>query len=132
MLLGCGDLGTNRPWRVMAMATALVALALVGVRQLRFGQNELIWFPEDEPLRVATEVLDRELQGIMNVEVLIRTGEENALHEPGRLREFEEIARSNESVRYGDLFIGKTISIADIIKEVHQAPSEKEKETEQH
>jgi hypothetical protein len=120
-LLACGDLGTRRPWSIVGAAALLLLLALLGTSRVRFGQNELLWFPKEEPLRHATELLDRKLKGVMSVEVLIETHEEYALYEPALLRQLEEIARSNESDRSGELYVGKTVSIVDIIKEIHRA-----------
>jgi predicted RND superfamily exporter protein len=124
LVVGAGALSARRPWAVVAASCVVLALAAVGVTRLRFANDYMLWFPEDSPLRVATEFIDRELRGVVTLEVIVDTGEVNGLHLPEMMRRFEEIAASSVSIRHGELFIGKTISIADVLKETHQALNE--------
>jgi predicted RND superfamily exporter protein len=121
ILLRCGEVGSTRPRAVVMCTAALLLAAGIGASQIRFGHNTLLWFPEEEPLRVATELLDDRLRGISSVEVLAKTGEENALHDPDLLGRIEEFSRSAESLRNVDLSVGKTVSIVDVVKEIHKA-----------
>jgi predicted RND superfamily exporter protein len=88
------------------------------------ANDYMLWFPDDEPLKTATRFIDRELNGVVTLEAVIELDEENGLHRPSLLRRIEALGAANESVRRGELFIGKTISVVDILKETHQALNE--------
>jgi predicted RND superfamily exporter protein len=124
LVVRTGALSARRPWVVIAASGVVLALAAGGAAKLRFANDYFLWFPRDAPLRVATDFIDRELHGVVTLEAIIDTGEVNGLHRPELMRRFEEIAAANESIQHGELFIGKTISIADVLKETHQALNE--------
>ncbi len=125
-LVRVGDFATTHPRAVLTTAAALVVVAGFGVVQLRFSQNGIRWFPEDDPVRVATEFLNAEMGGASSVEVWIDTGRENGLHDPELLRRIDWAARFAEVVDEGDgeLFVGKALSLVDVVKETHQALNE--------
>ena len=60
----------------------------------------------------------------MSLEVVIDTGRENGLHEPDVLNRIEAASRHAETIEVGDVFIGKALSIVDVVKETHQALNE--------
>jgi predicted RND superfamily exporter protein len=128
LVVRCGRLSAGRPWVVLGASALLLALATAGASQLRFANDYMLWFPEGEPLVEATELIDRELRGVVTLEAIIETGEENGLHAPELLRRLDALAVANASVRHGELFIGKTISLADVLKETHQALNENRRE----
>jgi predicted RND superfamily exporter protein len=123
-LVACGALGTRHPKAVVGGAALLLLVALIGALQLEFRQDELSWFPEDEPLRRATEVINRKLEGVVSVEVLVDTHRGDALHDPRLLEQIEEIGLRAGSLRNGDLYVGKALSIVDVVKEIHRAVNE--------
>ncbi|MCH6561155.1 MAG: MMPL family transporter [Myxococcales bacterium] len=124
LLIGVGDFSSQRPWTIVAVSALVLALGGLGASRVRFSQNELEWFPEQEPLREAMAVFDRELKGALTLELLVQTGEENGLHLPELLQQIEALGVANQSFSYRGLFIGKTISITDVVKETHQALNE--------
>ena len=124
LLLGFGEISIRRPWSVVVMSALLMALAGLGASRLRFSQDELQWFPEGEPLREAMDLIDREFKGALSLEAVVETGEENGLHRPELLRRLDQIHAANEAVRHDELFIGKTLSLVDVVKETHQALNE--------
>ena len=70
---------------------------------------------------MAAEVANREMKGLMPLEVLVDTGVENGLHEPAAMKRVAEIQRFARGVRVGEMSPGQAISLADILKETHQA-----------
>jgi len=124
LVRGCGDLSARRPWSVVGVSALLVAVAASGASRLRFANDYLLWFPKGEPLVEATRLIDRELRGSVTLEAVLETGRENGLHEPELLRRIDAVARANQEIRLGDLFIGKTVSVSDVLKETHQALNE--------
>jgi predicted RND superfamily exporter protein len=124
LLSACGDISIRYPWGVVGASALILGLALGGASQLYFSQDHLRWFPKDEPLRQATTLIDQELKGAMSVEVVVKTGVENGLHEPTLLHKLDEISASIQSIRNGGLFVGKATSVLDVVKETHQALNE--------
>ena len=123
-LQACARLAIRHPEKVVATWLIIIAVTLAGALQLRFSHNPLAWFPKGDELRLAWEVLNEELNGLTTVEVLFDTDAENGLHEPALLSRLESIGEYNKGVRYRDVYIGKTTSIVDILKEIHQALNE--------
>jgi len=71
------------------------------------------------------EFIDQELRGTISLEVIVDTGRENGLHEPRILKGLDRLREASEDyVGEDGLFIGKAISVADIVKEIHQALNE--------
>jgi predicted RND superfamily exporter protein len=103
----------------------ILLVSLAGATRLRFEHDPLRWFPEDNELRLDTELIDRELRGTISLEMLVDTGRENGLHDPQVLNGLDELRVLIESFRgSGGLYVGKTISVADTLKEIHQALNE--------
>lgn len=128
LLARCGDLAVRRARFVVVVSAGILALALLGALQLRFSHFPLEWFPRDDIFRVASEKLNEELRGMMYLEVLVDSGQENGLHDPSLLNRLDAMRRSAASLQQGDLFVGKTVSLADVVKEIHQALNEERPE----
>jgi predicted RND superfamily exporter protein len=123
-LLGLGHIATAQPRKVVVLSAGLLILGLFGALQLRISYHSLEWFPEGDPLRVATNEIDRELRGSMVLEFVLHTGRENALHDPALLQKLEQLSEYALSFRRDELYVAKTTSIVDIVKEIHQALNE--------
>jgi predicted RND superfamily exporter protein len=97
--------------------------------QVRFSHQVLNWLPEDLDVRISTEVIDRELKGSVILEVLLDTGVENGLYDRETLvaidRLTEELERDFASEQ---VFVGKSIAVTTILKEIHQALHENDPE----
>ena len=121
ILLWMGDTGVSRPRAVLGTALALMAVSVVGLAQIRFAHMPIQWLPADDPVRIASELVDRELRGSSTAEVLIDTGRENGLQDPETLRRIDAAIDQVESIDRGVLSVGKATSLIDIVKETHQA-----------
>jgi predicted RND superfamily exporter protein len=123
-LTALGDLATDHPLRVLAVTALVLVVASGGLLKIRFSHNALRWFPEDDPLRVASSLVDAEFKGASTVEVLVHTGSENGLHDPDTLSRIERAMRYSESLEVADLPVNKAVSIVDVVKEINQALNE--------
>jgi len=123
-LLAAGDLATRRPRWVLVGTAGFVLLMAIGISQLRFSHDLLKWFPRDHPVRVAAEHIDREMRGTNTLEVWIDARYENALHEPERLKRIESAMAYAQGLERGEIFVGKALSLVDIVKETNQALNE--------
>ncbi len=123
-----GELAVRRAPAVVLASAGLLAIAGLGAAQLSFSHHPLSWFPEDSDFARANLLMNERLRGVMFLESLIDTGRENGLHEPEALRRLDEIRRWSTSVQKRDLYIGKTISLVDVSKEIHKALNENREE----
>jgi predicted RND superfamily exporter protein len=121
LLLWTGDLGVDRFRAILGGALLLMAISVVGLARIQFAHMPIEWLPAENPVRIASELIDRELRGSSTAEVLIETGRENGLQNPETLRGIEAAIEQVESIDRGVLFVGKSTSLVDIVKETHQA-----------
>ncbi|MCB1615040.1 MAG: MMPL family transporter [Pseudomonadales bacterium] len=123
-LLGCGHLASTRPWTVISGFAAVLAVSAFYMIQVPFSHDPVKWFQKDHPFRVATETLNDRLGGGMFLEVLIDTQKENGIQNPVLLHKIDEIYDYAATINENNIYIGKTVSILDINKELHKALNE--------
>ena len=124
LLGGIARFSTTHARAIVATSFLLIAVAIAAASQLRFSHNPLAWLPPDSEARLATELADRELRGSITVEVLVDTQRENGLYEPAFLRELDATNRASNAIQEEAVYVGKVVSIVDILKEIHQALNE--------
>jgi predicted RND superfamily exporter protein len=120
-LVRCGDFATRQARAVVLVWSGLLAVAVLGAAQLRFSHEPLAWFPEDNSFRVSSELLNERLRGSMFLEVLVDARVENGLHEPELLRRMDAMRRTAAGFQRGPVYVGKSVSLVDVTKEIHQA-----------
>jgi hypothetical protein len=110
---------------VIVAAVLVTLVSGTGLRWIHYEHDPMTWFPENDPIRTSTRVLDHELGGAISLEVVVDTGKENGLHEPALQRALDALAGEVGAMR-GDhgIEVRKTLSVADITKEIHQALNE--------
>jgi len=124
-LVATGDFAVRHPGAVLAVTAALIVVAAIGALRIRFEHDTLRWFPEDDPIRTDTTWIDHSLSGSMALEVLLDTGRENGLQDPALLATLDRLSDEVRQIRGGrDLSVRKTLSIADVVKEINQALEE--------
>jgi predicted RND superfamily exporter protein len=102
----------------------IIVIAVAGALRLSFSHNPLIWFPQTFPIRIATEKIDHDMRGTVALEVIIDTKRTNGLYDVGILNRMESLARKIKKFETGRMFVGKTISLTDMLKEIHKALNE--------
>jgi predicted RND superfamily exporter protein len=116
---------TTRNAKCILIASVLIiATTLIAVSQIRFYHNPLLWLPDSMQVRAATIMIDREMRGSNSVEVVIDTGKENGLYEPKLMQAIDALHAEVNNIQDGALFVGKSVSVADILKETNQALNE--------
>ena len=128
MLLSISRISTGYPKAIIAVSTLMIVVAIAFASQLRFSHYPLIWFPEEHASRVATEVVDDKLKGSITMEIVIDTGRENGLYEPAVLNKIEQATDYLNSVQTQDFYVGKTLSLVDVLKETNRALNENKSE----
>ena len=107
---------------VIAVAATIFIIGAIGVSKVMFSHDGLLWLPKDLDIRKATEVIDNELNGSVVLEVILDTGKENGLYNRDVLLKIDSVNKAlQEEYQDKDPFIGKTMSVTTILKEIHQA-----------
>ncbi len=116
-----GKLSTRYPYRILFVSGIVLLVSMAGILKINFSHDIVGWFPEKSEVRIATETIDRELRGSVNLEIVIDTRRENGLYDPEFLKRLEKSTDYMESLKKGEIFVGKAWSIPVVIKEVNQA-----------
>lgn len=126
LLLGVADTATGHPWIVTGIAAVLLVAAVAGLTQLRFSHNTLAWLPESSALRQDSDLIDSKLNGSITVDLIADTGVENGLYEPAVMQGLEALGLAALEIQNtrGETPIGKTLSLADLLKEINRALNE--------
>ncbi|MEN8195962.1 MAG: efflux RND transporter permease subunit, partial [Pseudomonadota bacterium] len=124
VLDGFTDFSTGHARAVVGVSIAVIIALTASAAQLRFSHDILSWLPEKWPVYQATRKVDRELRGSVVVEIVVDSGRENGLYDRDMLLELDGLARELEAWERGELFVGKASSVADVLKEIHQALNE--------
>jgi predicted RND superfamily exporter protein len=119
---------TRRSRLVLAVSAVILVGGLAGASQARFSHKPYEWLSTKEPVRQGNDFVDQNLKGASFVEVVVDTGKENGLYEPAAMQGLEQLHREVETIDTGDIFIGKTLSLADILKETNRALNENREE----
>ena len=107
--------------QILVMFGILVVVALFASSKIELSHNPLYWFQPDDYDRVSTEVIDKNMNGSVTIEVVIDTGKENGWNDPDHLNRLNKLSKTFES--YSDKYthIGKVVSLATIVKETNRA-----------
>ncbi|MDY6825376.1 MAG: MMPL family transporter [Thermodesulfobacteriota bacterium] len=124
LLLGVANFSTRHPFAIVACSLAVFAAAMVFVFNLRYSDNIVEYFPDRLPVKKDIQFIDRKLNGIIQVEVVIDTGKENGLYSPAVLNRIDKMADAFEGYEIPGVYVGKVIAITDILKETHKALNE--------
>ncbi len=115
------DFSLNNAKSIVVISSIMIIIAVSFATQMKFSHYPLIWFKADNPVRVDVETIDRELNGSMTLEIIVDTGRENGLYEPAMLQKIERTTDYLNTLKDGEIFVGKTITLVDVLKETNKA-----------
>jgi len=127
-LVRISNISINHPKTVVSISFIIIFISLGVVSQLRFSHKPIVWFDENHPVRVATNLIDKNLKGSVTLEIIIDTKKENGLYEPKILNTIDAFSKDILSIKSDKYFVGKTLSVVDIIKETNKALNENKQE----
>ena len=127
-LVRISNISINHPKTVVSISFIIIFISLGVVSQLRFSHKPIVWFDENHPVRVATNLIDENLKGSVTLEIIIDTKKENGLYEPKILNTIDAFNKDILSIKSDKYFVGKTLSVVDIIKETNKALNENKQE----
>jgi predicted RND superfamily exporter protein len=124
LLCGTAEFAMRNARVVVLLCALLIVVAFLGASRLRFSYDPLSWLPEKDTVRSDTRMVDEHMRGSLSFEIMLDTGIENGWYEPELLQKLDLMSREAEAYQGGDVFVGKTSSVADFIKEINQALNE--------
>jgi uncharacterized protein len=124
LLLGISNFATDRSRLVLLLSAIALVIGIAGASQVRFSHFPFKWLPEDNQSRIATEYVNEHMRGASSVEVVVDTGEKNGLYKPERMQGLAALGDELSTIDQGEIYVGKTLSLADILKEINKALNE--------
>ncbi len=120
-LVALADFSYRHAKPIALAGAAIVIASIYGAVQLHFAHDPMHWLPKNDRVRVNHDYLEEKLDGTMVMEMIVDFQKPNALHDPSVLQKIEKLAEYAKSRPTGDVVVGKTLSIVDVSKEIHQA-----------
>jgi predicted RND superfamily exporter protein len=124
LLLAFGRTSLRHRIPILAATLGLSVFSVVAAFSLHFSHNPIHWLPERDPLRVSTEIVNERMGGTTTLDVVVRTGRENGVHEPAVLQGIDRLRAWAEAYRDQSVRVSRATSLVDILKETHQALNE--------
>jgi predicted RND superfamily exporter protein len=123
-ILWLGKLGIKHSTTVLVTSFFITVIVVGGLFQLSMSNDAMRWYPENHPVRIATESIDKHLNGSWTMEVVVDTQTQGGLYEPKVLKFIEELISNAESMDGHVIKIKGSSSILDVVKQNHQALNE--------
>ncbi|MBU3915567.1 MMPL family transporter [bacterium] len=124
VLAASADFAVRHPVKILLITACIVVTSAIGAFRLEFSQDMMAWFPDDQPIRVDTAVIDRELNSSVTLEVIVDTKKQGGLYHPDIMNKLEQLNRFAENMTSDGINVAKSTSIVDILKQIHQALNE--------
>ncbi len=108
---------------ILWACTLITIIALVGISKIKVWHNPLSWLPEGNPTKISFDMMDQEVGGTANIQLLIQGTAQKGLKDLALLKGLEGLEQYIQDYRhpiYGQI-IGNSISILDVVKETRQA-----------
>jgi hydrophobe/amphiphile efflux-3 (HAE3) family protein len=121
LLAGVARISTGYPVPILAISFVLIAASIFYIPKVNFGHDMLRWFPEDNSIRIATEKINEEMRGTLNISAIMDTGKANGLYDPNLLKRMDETCAYLETLEMDEIFVGKAWSITTILNESNKA-----------
>lgn len=106
---------------ILMGTAAAVAFSLAGASFIYISHNPVEWLPEDDRLRNDTLMMNERLEGVNTLEVIVSFPHDSAVKSPGALSELEIFETRAKRYSSGEITVGQTLSILDVMRETHQA-----------
>ena len=111
-----GRFALARPKTLLAAGILLLALAIVGINQIRVNNNMVKWFKANSQLREADRIMNANLGGTSLGYIVAQANSEGEIVQPANLSYLEAVQQDLGRLE----IVGKTTSLADLVKRMHQ------------
>lgn len=114
--------------RAIVFITILIFLivSVLGIVNVKVESDEVKYFKKDNPFRIATESIEKNLGGIVSLDIVVEGSDADTIKQPGILhaiRDLQDYCQKQELVSY-------SISIADYIERINYILHDNDKEYE--
>ncbi|MCW8837656.1 MAG: MMPL family transporter [Thiovulaceae bacterium] len=113
---------------IVVSSLIVIVVSLILASQMHFSHNPLHWFKKDNNVRVNTQTIDKELRGSISIEVVLDTKKENGVYNPEFLNKIQKVTKEIYTYKGENYFIGKIVTINDVLKEINMALNENKQE----
>jgi predicted RND superfamily exporter protein len=127
-LIKIATISVSHPKLIVTISSIIIFLSLIIASNLRFSHKPIVWFDETHPVRVATNLVDKEMNGSVTLEIIVDTKLENGLYNPEILNSIDTFSKNILNIKSDKYYVGKTLSLVDIIKETNKALNENKEE----
>ncbi|MGI9252033.1 MAG: efflux RND transporter permease subunit [Pseudohongiellaceae bacterium] len=107
-----------QPWLWLSLFAVLFVVCAYGTSRVRIDSNMAELFREGSVLRIVYEVVDNNMAGAQNMEIMIDTGATDGLLDPDVLQAVDTLQQRIET-RYPQQ-VSRTNSLANIVKDTYQ------------
>ncbi len=121
LLTYIASISIRYPYQVLIASFIIIGISIYGITLVKVSHDPPRWLPETSAIRIATDKINDELKGSLNLEVIIDTGKENGLYDPEVLNELETCVSEMEAIKEEAVSVGKAWCITTILKEINQA-----------
>ena len=111
-----GRFALARPKTLLAAGILFLALAIVGINQIRVNNNMVKWFKANSELREADRIMNANLGGTSLGYIVAQANSEGEIVQPANLSYLEAVQQDLGRLE----IVGKTTSLADLVKRMHQ------------
>ena len=107
----------------LVTGAVLVVVAAFGTTTLRVYHNPFAWLPDGTPIKVAFEMMDEEIGGTSNVQLLVTGTTERGVRDRSLLEGLEKLRTHIQAYEHPEkgLLVGNTLSLVDLLKETNRA-----------
>lgn len=109
-----------RPTLVLGLAALVGVVGLYGATQLELNEARIRVFQKDEPIVQADATINRKLDGVHHLDILIETPAQEDLFRPDHLARIEALQDYLETLPH----VGGSTSVVDYLKQMHRALNE--------
>ena len=106
---------------IVGIGIVLLVGSAIIASQMKFSHYPLGWLPKNNPFVVAIKKYEKRMGSTISIEVLLDTGKDRGILNPGFLRAIDEVQKEVVNWDTGHYQIAKAISITNIIKETNRA-----------
>ena len=116
-------IGTFSPLRYRSVLLAFLLITVAagyGAAQLRIDRSQVENFADDEPIRIADELINERFVGTAFLDVIVETDEPEGLLRVDKMRKVRDLQLFFEALPH----VRKTVSIVDYLSQLHGAIEE--------
>lgn len=105
---------------ILTILFVVTIVSLYGASRINVSHNALLWLSPQNKVRVDTSVIDRTFHNTISLEVIFSRENDGSLRNESDLRNIAILSENLTQLSEGRFEVGKSLSIADIAKEVNK------------